>query len=58
MQTKNGWYIEKQGLQNGYLGFLKFCFFDPKIFKKITFLRKMITKSKIFKIFKKPEYML
>ena len=34
MQTKNGWNIEKQGLQNGYLGFFKFCFFDPKKFKK------------------------
>ena len=31
MQTKNGLYIEKQGLQNGYLGFFKFFFFDPKM---------------------------
>ena len=44
MQTKRGQYIEKQGLQNGYLGFFKFCFFDPKNFKKITFFRKTITK--------------
>ena len=58
MQTKNREYIEKQGLQNGYLGFFKFWFFDPKNVKKIIFFRKMIIKSKIFKIFKKPEYML
>ena len=51
--------------------FLNFAFLTPKIsknhFSKITnkksqtknhFFRKMITKSKIFKIFKKPEYML
>ena len=39
MQTKNRCYIEKQGLQNGYLGFLKFCFFDPKNFKNNCFLK-------------------
>ena len=37
--------------------FLNFAFLTPKI-QKMTFFRKMITKSKIFKIFKKPEYML
>ena len=59
MQTKNVWYIEKQGLQNGYLGFFKFCFFLSQIFQKITCFRKIITKSKMFKIFKKKtEYML
>ena len=40
MQTKNREYIEKQGLQNGYLGFFKFWFFDPKNFKKSFFLEK------------------
>ena len=58
MQTKNVLYIEKQGLQNGYLGFFNFCFFDPKKLKQITFFRKVITKSKIFKKFKIPEYLL
>ena len=39
--------------------FLNFYFFTPKISKKkYFFFRKMITKSKIFKKFKKQEYML
>ena len=51
MQTKNRWYIEKQGLQNGYLGFFKFWFFDPKNLKKSFFLEND-HKSKIFKFSK------
>ena len=58
MQTKIDDTEKSKVFQKGYLGFFKFCFFDPKNFKKITFFKKMITKSKIFKIFKKPEYML
>ena len=58
MQTKLGYYIEKQGLQNGYLGFFKFCFFDPKNFKKSPFLEKWSQNSKLSKFSKKGEYML
>ena len=36
--------------------FLNFAFLTPKISKHI--FKKMFTKSKIFKNFKKPEYML
>ena len=52
MQTKNAWYIEKQGLQNGYLGFFKFCFFDPKNVKKSLFLGKWSQNPKFSKLSK------
>ena len=53
MQTKNELYIEKQGLQNGYLGFFKFCFFESKNFKKKSLLSKNDHKIQNFKKFKK-----
>ena len=58
MQAKNGWYIEKEGLQKGYLRCFKFCFFDQKNFKNHFFLEKWSQNQKVFKIFKKTEYML
>ena len=52
MQTKKGKCIEKQDLQTGYLGFFKFCFFDPKHLKKSLFLEKRSQNPKFSKFSK------
>ena len=44
-------------LQDGYLGFSFFFYFDTQNFKKTSFSGKSALKSKIFKIFKKTYYM-
>ena len=56
MQTKNALYLEKKGLQNDYLRFLKIFFFDPENFKTLFFFRKKWPQNpKFYFFFKKPE---
>ena len=58
MQTKNGWNIEKQGLQNGYLRFLNFAFLTPNISKNDFFLEKWSQNPKFSKFSKTGIYVV